>query len=128
MIVAGHMQSSVHHESRELLANANAILVRRFARNVRRDVDVADQSRGLPRLAVTEGDDVRVDVAFEMPDVEHANGTPAHERDGNEGVRDALSAQDTLRYVANALTAEGYANAFKGDAHKYAQVLASSDS
>lgn len=112
MIVPRHVQRAMDDEARQLFADADAILARGIARNLRRDVDVAHQRWWLPRLPIPKRDHVGVAVALQVTRVEGANGALAHERYGDEGVLHALSAEDALGDLAYALTTEGNANAF----------------
>src|SRR6185436_14019414 len=86
----------------------------------------AHQRRVAASLLEAERNHVRVAVTLEVSAIQRANRACRHERHRHERVLHALSAENPLSDLADALTAQGNANAFKGDAHENAQVLASS--
>ena len=128
MVVAEHVQSAVHDESDDLLAQRYAQRVCGTARHVRRDVDVADERRAAAGLPVGKRDDVGIPVAAQVRAIEAADGAILHERDREQHVAAPLSAQHLAHDVGDAAPAQRDPDAVERHADHDAQVPASSTS
>src|SRR5687767_7978468 len=92
-----------------------------LARDVGRDVDVANHRRPAPGLVESEGDDVRRSAMPEMLAIERSHRARTDERDRDHGLVHPLRREDALRDVAHpgaryggSYSVSGYVN---GEAH-----------
>src|SRR5688572_19270198 len=91
----------------DLLADTGAMTAGVLARDVGRDVDVADHRRSAPGLAESERDDIRRSAMAEVLAIERSDRACAQERDRDHGLVHSLRREDAPRDFAHAGAREG---------------------
>ncbi len=109
------VQCAVHSETRDLLANADPVLTRLLARDVGRDVNVADDRDPGIGAGQPEGDHVGRALPAQVLPVQCRHRAARQERDGNQGIRDALRLKHRPHDARHAIPSEGSANAVRRD-------------